>query len=96
MKLFKPSRFRTVDELMNHYGKELIRRAPRIKSGTDTAIYPGWTIRQMVNTFNGCLLINIDNQYRFLMPTTQRYHKFDSWPDYPSVKVTVFDDFWAL
>lgn len=95
--LFKLSDYKTIDDIKRTFGKKIVQEAPRVKSTeTNYAIYPGWTIREMVKKFDGCLLIVIDGEYRFLMPSWSGYTMFETWNDYPSVKVFFFDGYWNV
>ena len=93
---FKPSSYKTVDDIKNVFGKKVVSSAPHIKRTDEEVVFPGWIIREMVQKFNGCLLICIDGQYRFLMPSWSGYTVFETWPDYPSVKVCIFDGYWTV
>ena len=95
--VFKLSDYKTIEDIKRTFGKRIVQEAPRVKSTeTNCAIYPGWTIREMVKKFDGCLLIVIDGEYRFLMPSWAGYTMFESWNDYPSVRVFFFDGYWNV
>jgi hypothetical protein len=93
---FKLSDYKTIEDIKNTFGKKIVTTAPRLKSGDDHAYFPGWTIREMVQKFDGCLLVVIDGEYRFLMPSWAGYTMFETWPDYPSVRVYIFDGYWNV
>lgn len=95
--LFKLSNYKNIDDIKKAFGNKIVQEAPHVKSAeTNYAIYPGWTIREMVKKFDGCLLIIIDGEYRFLMPSWSGYTMFETWNDYPSVKVFFFDGYWNV
>jgi hypothetical protein len=95
--LFKLSNYKNIDDIKKAFGNKIVQEAPHVKSTeTNYAIYPGWTIREMVKKFDGCLLIIIDGEYKFLMPSWAGYTMFETWNDYPSVKVLFFDGYWNV
>lgn len=94
--MFKLSDYKTIEDIKNKFGKKIVTTAPRLKSGDTYAYFPGWTIREMVQKFNGCLLVVIDGKYRFLTPSWAGYTMFENWPDFPSVRVVIFDGYWNV